>query len=312
MWYNVNRNGQLGNRLFSRAHVYAAAMEFGETVVDWGLLDAAKYYPNVAKYRLPVYPLLDNGSVPPLPDGLLTREPILSAIHKLRPRMTGTLWRFWNYHWNTGNSEAMRLDSDRFRDFKARYPTLVLNGFKLRCPEWVAKHRESICDYFRPDSTVIERCAGRMSELRNEYARVTGLHIRATDFRTAAGGRFFLSPQEYAEIIRDRTDFDAQNDLVLIFSDEAFAGTDSQGALRDIFDGLNVLCNGGSVIEDLVTMSMCDRIIGPANSTYSRWSAFTGNLMWAGVGRTTLCDDKPLEFKPCPVPWDYKLDANGD
>ena len=45
MWYNINRTGRLGNRLFSRAHIYAAALELGETVIDWGLND----YENFSK-----------------------------------------------------------------------------------------------------------------------------------------------------------------------------------------------------------------------------------------------------------------------
>jgi hypothetical protein len=33
VWLNINRNGRLGNRLFARAHVYAAARELGATTI---------------------------------------------------------------------------------------------------------------------------------------------------------------------------------------------------------------------------------------------------------------------------------------
>ena len=49
----------------------------------------------------------------------------------------------------------------------------------------------------------------------------------------------------------------------------------------------------------------CDKIIGPATSTFSRWAAFSGNKDWVGVSRSLLKSSKKLEFKKCPIPWDY-------
>ena len=74
MWYNINRTGRLGNRLFSRAHVYAAALEFGETVIDWGLSDIKNHFPNLAKTKLPIYPLNQNGELPDYPKNYLANE----------------------------------------------------------------------------------------------------------------------------------------------------------------------------------------------------------------------------------------------
>ena len=70
MWYNINRTGRLGNRLFSRAHIYAAALEFNDTVLDWGLLDSKHFFPNVAATKLPIYPLDSEGNHPALPSNI--------------------------------------------------------------------------------------------------------------------------------------------------------------------------------------------------------------------------------------------------
>ena len=60
MWYNINRTGRLGNRLFSRAHIYAAALELGETVIDWGLNDYKNYFPNCKRqnYQFTLYKMI--------------------------------------------------------------------------------------------------------------------------------------------------------------------------------------------------------------------------------------------------------------
>ena len=81
MWYNINRTGRLGNRLFSRAHVYAAALELGETVIDWGLNDVKKYFPNCMKTKLPIYPLR-NGELPSYPKNFIANEKQLNIINK--------------------------------------------------------------------------------------------------------------------------------------------------------------------------------------------------------------------------------------
>ena len=99
MWIDLNRNGRLGNRLFSRAHVYAAAIEYGETVVDWVLLDVAPLFPRVARTALPIYPLPANGAPPALPDSMLANAGLLAVMHRLRPRNTGTFGPFWSQHY---------------------------------------------------------------------------------------------------------------------------------------------------------------------------------------------------------------------
>ncbi len=305
MWYNINRNGQLGNRLFSRAHVYAAAIEYGEKVVDWGLLDVARYFPKVRMTRLPIYPISEDGEHPVLPDNLMTKHGVLYTLHKLRPRMTGPLFNFWNYHWNTGDPETMRLDSQRFRDFHARHDTIILNGFKIRCPEWVAKHRSRICEYFQMSPSVVDAWQSRREMLKEQYEEIIGLHIRGTDFRTAAGGRYFLDPGEYAELVLQRSSLDLQNSLIRVFSDEPFAGAKSNEDLVRIFCGAGVEFSGGTVEEDLCGMMHCDRLIGAANSTFSRWAAFASDLEWAGVDRAFYESGDFLSFEKCPIPWSY-------
>ena len=49
----------------------------------------------------------------------------------------------------------------------------------------------------------------------------------------------------------------------------------------------------------------CDRVIGPATSTFSRWAAFAADREWAGIRREFLENGQAVEFVTSPVPWDY-------
>lgn len=304
MWININRTGQLGNRLFSRAHVYAAALEFQETVVDWGLLDVARFFPQASKTTIPVYPLLANGEPPPLPEKPWLTPAALSLLHKIRPRMTGTLGPFWNQYYGKKNPDEMRLDSAEFRKFQEHHDPVIINGFKLRCVDWVKKHKLEICKYFAPPASLREKWALLHSSLRRSHSEVIGVHMRGKDFRTAAGGRYYLAPQEYASVLQ-KLDFDAGEILFILFSDERYGSDYQFSELKSAFHGFEFILNRGDILDDLCGLMACDRIIGPLSSTFSRWAAFATDRPWLGINQEFLtCDGRP-EFKKAVIPWDY-------
>lgn len=305
MWFNINRNGQLGNRLFSRAHIYAAAKEYGETVVDWGLMDVAHIFPKVSQSTLPIYPLRNDGTCPPLPTSFLANERVLRTLNKLRPRMTGQFANMWCYHYGTGDPETVRIDSDAFRRFNEKHETVILNGFKLRCPDWVLKHREEISEYFQLPESLRAKWFVLRELWHSRYAHVIGIHIRLTDFKTAAGGRFYLSPADYARFIRDQIKFDLESTLFVIFSDETFRADGAYDEITSAFSGLHVYVNQGDVADDLCGMMACDRLIGPVNSTFSRWAAFAAAKDWVGLSRSILDDGETPQFINTPIPWSY-------
>ena len=71
MWYIINKTGYLGNRLFSWAHIDAAALEINETVLGGELLDAKKFLPSLDVSKLKIYLLSSEGDHPTLPDIIL-------------------------------------------------------------------------------------------------------------------------------------------------------------------------------------------------------------------------------------------------
>ncbi len=304
MWYNINRTGRLGNRLFSRAHVYAAALELGETVIDWGLNDYKNFFPNCSKTKLPIYPL-QNNHLPNYPNNFLANETLLNIINKLRPRITGEIGNFWNQCYGKGNPEDMRIDTKKFESFCNSHNNIFLNGYKLKCNNWVKKHRSEICKYFKIHDSYYFKWGKLINFWRKEYSEIIGIHMRRGDYKTAIRGDFYLSPNEYAFILKNLVEIDFKKSLIILFSEDRFTDKNEWENLNNSFSFSNFILNNGSILDDLTGLVFCDKIIGPKASTFSKWAAFYGNKYWAGVGRKSLTDLQILDFKKCPIPWDY-------
>lgn len=298
----------MGNRLYSRAHVLAAALELEETVIDWGLRDVAYFFPAITTPDMPVYSGTNEAPNAALERaGIWGRPKFVHAFRNIRPRKSGVIGPFWSQYWepNGGNPEDYRLDSVAFGKFRAKHRTIFLNGFKLRCSEWVVKHADAIRAYFRPTDALCGKWQKFLSALRQNYDQIVGVHMRSTDFRYAQGGRYYVSPEEYATLIRERINLGNRKCFFLIFSDDSFRDNERFAELEQAFSDLPHLFYHGSEIDDLTGLMHCDRIICPASSTYSRWAAFAGKLPWAAVSRSTLEVKDTIDFNPFPHPWDY-------
>jgi hypothetical protein len=305
LWINIDRSGGLGNRLFSRAHVYAAARELGAIVADWGLLDQARNFPASAGVPLPSYPLTSLGTAPELPKHWWLDPRFLGLARNLRPRRTGRFGPVWSQYWGScGDAGPMQLDGDAFRQFAAEREVVILNAFKILCVPWLRKHADEVRRFFAPPQALAVKWQTLQNTWHQRWPVTVAVHMRGTDFRRAQGGRYYLEPTEYAELLRKSPAVDPARTLFLLFSDENFLANPAFNALSEAFAGLNHLSMQGNAIDDLVGIGSCDMIVGPATSTFSRWAAFSQNRPWAGVARPQ--NGLPLEnltFKTGEVPW---------
>lgn len=307
MWINIYRHNGLGNSLFARSQVYAAALEYDETVIDFGFIKFRNYFPNSACTELPIYPLESNGSHKKIPSDVILNKLSLRLIHFFRPKFTGEFANFWSQYYLKGDTEKVRLDSKGFIKFKNKYNNIFLNGHKLRCPELVKKHRTKICQYFQFPNSYMNKWNFLIKNFKNKYSEVIGLHMRRGDFKWAIRGEYFLTPSEYASILKNKVEADFKNTLIIIFSEDKFLNLEEWEDIKSCFSFTNFILNNGTELDDLCGLMFCDRIVGPTVSTFSRWSAFAGNKYWAGLGRKTLEDSNNLAFKKCPIPWDYQI-----
>jgi hypothetical protein len=306
LWVNINRNGALGNRLFSRAHVYAAAREFGAVVADWGLGDYKRLFPALSAGQLASYPLTANGVVPALPDRWWLNEATLGFLRRARPRRTGRHGPIWSCYWGGRDPDTMALDSPAFAKFAAGREMLVLDGYKLRCTPWVRKHADEIRRFFALPQVLTAKWTALQAQWHRQWPTTIAVHMRGTDFRKAQGGRYYLSPAEYASVLRSSDAINPAATLFVLFSDESFRKDADFAALASSFAGLDYVFMHGDLTDDLVGIASCDRIVGPIASTFSRWAAFYRNRPWAGVSRALLAENaERFTFINDLVPWDF-------
>lgn len=305
IWLNINRSGGLGNRLFSRAHVFAAAKEYGATVVDWGLADCLRYFPDLTRAgRLPVYPGELSEDVLRIAGRIPDNDIALGALRLLWPRWTSIIGPMVTQAWNRHTREVIDFSSEKFRRAAESHEFLVLNGFKMTCPAWVEKYDRDIRSTFALPRPVVDRWAKLQDGWHQIWDASVAVHMRASDFKTAQGGRYYLTPAEYVRLIRRIRDLDLSRTLFVIFSDENFYNRAAYENLTSAFEGLNWIYMHGDQANDLAGISSCDRVIGPMSSTYSRWAAFARGRPWVGVWRGHLeSDDQPIAFQDKVVPW---------
>jgi hypothetical protein len=306
IWINLNRNGRFGNRMFSRAHIYAAAREFGAVVCDYGMSDVAEHFPVFDGRRIPTYPIALQGSPPPIPAHPLLSQLALRAMFAIRPKRTGALGPLWSCYWGKGNPEDMALNSPSFARFVERHDVVLLDGYKLRCVDWVRKHQEEIRACFSLRAEVLERARGKLEASRGRATLLLGVHMRQTDFATAMGGKAFLSVTDYGRILRDKVLPTLPSVRCIVFSDRDFGQAGAAQDLSTAFTGIDFSFLHGSAVEDLAGLMTCDAIVGPMVSTYSRWAAFAARRPWYGVNAARLASPDPV-IQPVTdlVPWDY-------
>ena len=307
MWIYLNKDGRLGNRLFSRAHTYAAAIEYGSIVLDWGAIDIKDYFPSMREREIPIFiPKRLNINEQEVKTSIFLSKMPLSVLKKILPRFTGSVGPLWSQCWGRGNDELMRLDKPHFQRKNDQYSNIILNGFKLRCPEWLIKHREEICSHFLPPTVITDKWSVNIETWKKRFSCVIGVHIRLTDFQIAAGGRNFVLPEEYIDILKRISDLDISTALVIFFSDSLFFQNDLYRSTFRWDASLTGFINCGTEMDDMVGLMSCDMIIGPASSTFSRWAAFAANKKWLGINRALVDNtDEPLKLLNSPIPWEY-------
>ena len=122
-----------------------------------------------------------------------------------------------------------------------------------------------------------------------------GVHIRQTDFKAHADGRYYFVTNEYERLMRhcERL-FRPARVAFLVVSDEKHGPTD--------FPSLNCFFGSGVDVEDMYCLGNCDYIIGSVGSSFSLWPAV---LFQKPTYRITHSEATPSlsEFVVTSKPW---------
>lgn len=139
-----------------------------------------------------------------------------------------------------------------------------------RNTRYIAEAKPEIIRIFTPKSEIVTQAVSLISKIKETSDLVIGVHIRRGDYKNWNNGRFYFELSQYHCFMkRLQTLYQRKRVAFFISSNEDFS--------TDIFTECECYRfeNSASVVLDLYTLSLTDRIIGPF-STFSRWASFFG------------------------------------
>jgi hypothetical protein len=165
------------------------------------------------------------------------------------------------------------LSGDPFLAIARTTKVLTISGWLFRDRSGLRRHAGEIRQFFVPVEPYRSRAASIACYAKNSADILIGVHIRRGDYRTYLKGRFFFEFEEYAAIMKNiLLLFDKKKISFLICSNEPIPTAP--------FNGLDFSLGSGHLIEDLYSLSKCDLLIGPLNSTFSGWASYYGSVPW--------------------------------
>lgn len=159
---------------------------------------------------------------------------------------------------------------NRCRDWREQgRKNLLLWNWHFRNTEAIARHREKIVAFLRAKALHCARPNKIIGRLRDDGVIVVGVHIRRGDYKTAMP-QFYYDDATYLRIMRELTG--SLGDRV------KFVAVSNEPVDMAFFraHGLDLTEASGTPQEDVVTLSLCDYIVGPP-STFSWWAAYYGD-----------------------------------
>jgi hypothetical protein len=145
--------------------------------------------------------------------------------------------------------------------------TFLTKGWFFRYPQ---VQREDFLRELRSFFALAEPYASNVAQLVDR-ARVgcdilIGVHIRQTDFKEHAAGRYYFTTADYARLMQHcQRLFHPAKVGFLVVSDEPHDSSD--------FPSLRCAVGSGVDIEDMYCLGGCDYIVGSIASSYSVWPA---------------------------------------
>ena len=174
--------------------------------------------------------------------------------------------------WNTFDKrgEPYMLDQAAFLEKQRATQCLFVVGWSFRTPSAIGlKHKSVVKNFFTPIALHRDAVARLTDKLRAGADCVVGVHIRQTDYKKFANGKYFYTMDVYRRAMRDLANQLKGRTRFLLCSDAPVDHT--------AFKDFDVMTGTGHLIEDNYTLAACDYIIGPP-STYTAWASYYGNV----------------------------------
>lgn len=263
----IRKPGRLGNQLFQFSNLIAYSDSVGVNVQNPIFLDYSGFFEGTVDQSIIGYPLAGKGWKRFFSHSLQYRLYV-----PLRRILTSFSLRGFCLKY-IDPSLAVSLEDTITPLVKGNCKTLYINsGWKLKASVEALLHSEAtIRAYFRPINRITDGVEASLEVFRDSVDICIGVHIRWGDFRAEFDGRFYISRDTYLMYMKSLVSmFGSKRVRFVIFSDEPHEISD--------FPGFDVVVASSGIIEDLYGMSLCDLILIPFFTSFSRWASFYGEV----------------------------------
>jgi len=273
MIFFSHKTGQLGNRLFTFAHLIANAAENNIKISNLAFDEYAQYFQSTEHDLFCRYPntksLIKSNDIRTFL--LLINRIILKLLRKLNFRLSAAhgivVADMPEYTFE--ENRYFDLNDQCFQKLVARKPIIFLFGRFFRDYPNFEKHQNVIRQFFMPTDNIQTKVENFMENARKGVDLIVGVHIRRGDYGQFLGGKYFYNQEDYCRTLQlVQLNIAVKKMRFIICSNETIN--------EELFKGVDFIVGPGHLIEDMYVLSSCDLIIGPP-STYSTWAAFYGN-----------------------------------
>lgn len=270
-----HNGGQLGNQLLLYTSIFAYCLEKGYKCTNYSFYEYNKYFQfknrnfwirffeklseiKINKSRVIVYLIYKYTSylLQIFKKGLLVKEDPMNTFY-LPPTPTDIV----------KHQEIIAKIED------SSDKLIYIDGWSFRNPFGLRKYRKQIIKFFQPKKDIVKNVRNFIKPLKEKFSLI-GVHIRQGEYKSKKfmGGEWYFNEEEVANILRGYLREEGKNPDKILFI------LCSDGPLDiSYFTGLKIQISNGSMIQDLITLSMCGTIIG-SNSTFGSFAAYIGNI----------------------------------
>lgn len=252
--YFLQTYGQLGNQLATLAHLLAFAIEY-DYVIVYPQSDYLSNHLEIAKKKNSRLQFSRQ----------LARKKLSGSLNKLMKLLflNRNTFVFGYLVINKKFVVEEQFDTAKQPD------VIVITDWLFRYYDGIIKHQNAIrnCLSFTQEST--EKANQKWLSLQAKYPQHTfiGIHVRRGDYATWLDGKYFFDDHTYYTWLVQLSE-QVEKPVFIVCSNEDLC--------FDNENSLTVVYEKGSPSEDLFLLSCCRYIVGPP-STFSSWSAFSGN-----------------------------------
>ena len=265
--------GQTCNQLLQIAHWIPTAIEFRLPLYFPGFRRYAHLFSGTVNQRLPRFPRTapDVGFFQVLLMQLCSIAARIPRVNigpffKLARIIPGVVSFSWDDSGRDGNISPFKV---------IKVPriwageSLWIQGWLYRDSNGLAKHKQTIREFFSPVPEIQQRVDACIRQNRTANTLLVGVHLRRGDYSKWSDGKHYYDDSVIRGLLKQ---------ICNIFPERKirFLLVSNQPVDRNNYVGFNIALGPGDPAGDLYCLAKCDYIIGPP-STFSIWASFFGN-----------------------------------